>query len=408
MLEEFMHAIEAQAGKPYVWGADGPASFDCSGLIVYGLQQVGVLRPGEDRHSSALIQMCEPIPVRRAINTRGAVLYRPGHIAISRGDGTTIEARSPEQGVGFFDVLDRGWTRAGILTQLAEQAPKIEESQEEKIMSDGRMASPAAGRVTSGFGRRGRLSSLIPGMFHAGIDIANTAGTPVCAAYAGTVVTAGWNRVPGRTGQHVVIANPDGERQLYGHLSRIDVAVGQTVAIGQQIGAMGATGNVTGPHLHFETWRSADSSDVEDPMRHFNAHGVTPGATPAVARPSAANPTPEHVAEPYYAGLIDGEPGPMTVTALQEFLHDRGHYSGVIDGIFGPLTVIGLQRWLQDQGFYLGYLLDGRLEYWTAAELQRWLQSVGWYVGFVIDGKAEAETIKALQRFLATKRKAGA
>lgn len=405
MLEKFMQILEAQKGKPYVWGADGPTSFDCSGLIVYGLQQVGVLKPGEDRHSSALIAMCEPIPVRRAINTRGAVLYRPGHIAISRGDGTTIEARNPEQGVGFFDVLDRGWTRAGILTQLAEQAPPIEESQEEKIMSDGRMASPAAGRVTSGFGRRGRLSSLIPGMLHAGIDIANAVGTPIYAAYAGTVVTAGWNRVPGRTGQHVVIANPDGERQLYGHLARIDVTVGQKVQIGQQIGAMGATGNVTGPHLHFETWRSADSSNVEDPMRHFNAHGVTPGAAPAVAHPSAANPHPETVTTVYYDGLIDGSQGAMTVAALQEFLRDRGCYHGRIDGQFGPLTALGWQRWLQKHGFYIGYLLDGHWGYWTILETQRYLQSLGFYTGFVLDGAWGAESIKALQRVLATTRK---
>lgn len=405
MLEKFMQILESQNGKPYVWGADGPASFDCSGLIVYGLQQVGVLKPGEDRHSSALIAMCEPIPVRRAINTRGAVLYRPGHIAISRGDGTTIEARNPDLGVGFFNALDRGWTQAGTFSQLKEEAPQADEPKEENVSADGRMASPAQGRLTSGFGRRGRLNARISGMFHAGIDIANAVGTPVHAAYAGTVVTAGWNRVPGRTGQHVVIANPDGERQLYGHLSRIDVTIGQKVQLGQQIGAMGATGNVTGPHLHFETWRNSSPNSVIDPMEHFRSHGLTPGAAPAVARPSAANPHPETVTAVYYDGLIDGSQRAMTVAALQEFLRDRGCYYGLIDEQFGPLTVLGWQRWLQKCSFYIGYRLDGRWEYWTIFETQRYFQSLGFYTGFVLDGLWEVESIKALQRVLATTRK---
>lgn len=86
--------------------------------------------------------------------------------------------------------------------------------------------------------------------FHSGLDFPAPSGTTVSAAASGRVVYAqlhggGWGRL-------VVIAHSSGVRTFYAHLSRIDVSVGRTVAPGATIGAVGATGNTTGPHLHFE------------------------------------------------------------------------------------------------------------------------------------------------------------
>lgn len=86
--------------------------------------------------------------------------------------------------------------------------------------------------------------------FHSGLDFPAAAGTPVYAARAGQVVYAGWRQ--GGWGFLVTIAHGRGERTMYAHLSRIDVRIGVWVAQGVRVGAVGATGDANGPHLHFE------------------------------------------------------------------------------------------------------------------------------------------------------------
>lgn len=85
---------------------------------------------------------------------------------------------------------------------------------------------------------------------HTALDIAVPVGTPVKAADRGTVIMAGWN--PSGYGFRVVIDHGNDYITLYAHLSDIYVEPGQVVGKGQVIGASGANGNVTGPHLHFE------------------------------------------------------------------------------------------------------------------------------------------------------------
>ena len=104
-------------------------------------------------------------------------------------------------------------------------------------------------RLTASFGERSRLWS---GSAHTGQDFAAPYGTPVKAAEAGTVVFAGWD---GPYGWKIAIAHVSGVQTWYGHLSRINVKVGQHVKVGQFIGRVGASGNVTGAHLHFEVRR---------------------------------------------------------------------------------------------------------------------------------------------------------
>ena len=85
---------------------------------------------------------------------------------------------------------------------------------------------------------------------HTGIDFRGTTGDPVHATAAGKVSKAGWE---GGYGQMVEIDHGEGLATRYGHLSEIDVRVGQSVHIGQVIGRVGSTGRSTGPHLHYET-----------------------------------------------------------------------------------------------------------------------------------------------------------
>jgi murein DD-endopeptidase MepM/ murein hydrolase activator NlpD len=88
---------------------------------------------------------------------------------------------------------------------------------------------------------------------HHAVDIAAAQGTPVVTAVSGTVVKAGYN---GYTGGGNVIWVMNGTKlyTTYNHLSYVGVRVGQTISTGQVIGRVGATGEATGPHLHFEVW----------------------------------------------------------------------------------------------------------------------------------------------------------
>ncbi|MEU9121691.1 M23 family metallopeptidase [Streptomyces sp. NPDC048506] len=114
-------------------------------------------------------------------------------------------------------------------------------------------------------------SSLWSSGSHTGIDFHAASGTSVHAVGAGTVVEAGWG---GAYGNNIVIKMNDGTYTQYGHLSSIGVSVGQQVTPGQQIGLSGATGNVTGPHLHFEARTSPDYGSDMDPIAYLRAHGV--------------------------------------------------------------------------------------------------------------------------------------
>ncbi len=119
------------------------------------------------------------------------------------------------------------------------------------------MLQPAPGQRSSSFGLRryfnGRARSP-----HNGMDLAAPAGTPVIAANAGRVIDTGDYFFPGRT---IVLDHGQGFLSLYAHLEAIDATVAQAVAAGSVIGKVGATGRITGPHLHFSVYLNAVAVD---------------------------------------------------------------------------------------------------------------------------------------------------
>ncbi|MFF3935717.1 M23 family metallopeptidase [Streptomyces phaeofaciens] len=110
--------------------------------------------------------------------------------------------------------------------------------------------------------------------YHTGVDFVVPTGTSLKAVAAGTVVSAGWG---GAYGNQVVIKLNDGYYAQYAHLSSLSVSAGQTVSAGQQIGLSGATGNVTGPHLHFEIRTTPNYGSDVDPVAYLRSHGVSVG-----------------------------------------------------------------------------------------------------------------------------------
>ncbi|TLQ39027.1 peptidoglycan DD-metalloendopeptidase family protein [Streptomyces marianii] len=107
--------------------------------------------------------------------------------------------------------------------------------------------------------------------YHTGIDFVVPIGTPIESIGPGTVVTAGPG---GAYGNQVVIRHPDGMFSQYAHLSRLTVSKGQKVKGGTRIGLSGATGNVSGPHLHFEIRTGPDYGSDVSPIPYLRKRGL--------------------------------------------------------------------------------------------------------------------------------------
>nr|WP_237519904.1 M23 family metallopeptidase [Streptomyces sp. HUCO-GS316] len=108
--------------------------------------------------------------------------------------------------------------------------------------------------------------------YHTGLDFAAPTGTPIKAIHSGTITEAGWS---GSYGYRTVLTLDDGTELWFAHQSSINVSVGQKVTTGDVIGRVGATGNVTGAHLHLEV-HAGGSADGIDPMAWLRGKGLTP------------------------------------------------------------------------------------------------------------------------------------
>lgn len=134
----------------------------------------------------------------------------------------------------------------------------------EPLPHDLRMQAPVDGRPSSSFGLR-RVFNGQARQPHSGMDIAAAAGTPVVAPLAGQVVDTGDYFFNGQT---VWLDHGGGLLSMLCHLSRIEVQVGDVLTVGQRLGAVGATGRVTGPHLH---WSVLLNRTAVDPALFIHA-----------------------------------------------------------------------------------------------------------------------------------------
>ncbi|SES49116.1 Murein DD-endopeptidase MepM and murein hydrolase activator NlpD, contain LysM domain [Streptomyces sp. yr375] len=123
--------------------------------------------------------------------------------------------------------------------------------------------------ITSTFGQSGSMWSS---GYHTGLDFAAPTGTLIKAVHSGTITEAGW---AGSYGYRTILTLDDGTELWFCHQSSISVSVGQEVGTGDVIGRVGATGNVTGPHLHLEVHPNGNSNGV-DPGAWLRSMGLNP------------------------------------------------------------------------------------------------------------------------------------
>jgi murein DD-endopeptidase MepM/ murein hydrolase activator NlpD len=151
---------------------------------------------------------------------------------------------------------------ADLMSDAATQARKIEIAREKRARvrahrSSGQMFTPTRNyKYSAVFGQAGGWSSG----HHTGLDFAAPDGTPVMSALAGEVVKSGYD---GAYGNRIIVRHAQGIKTMYAHLSSTAVEVGDEVLRGERIGAVGTTGNSSGPHLHFEVIKKGTQRDPQ-------------------------------------------------------------------------------------------------------------------------------------------------
>ncbi|MBL1107767.1 M23 family metallopeptidase [Streptomyces sp. 5-8] len=161
---------------------------------------------------------------------------------------------------------------AAAKEEAAAKAAEAKKAAEEKRLAElaKQYVLPTSSyTITSTFGQAGSMWSS---GYHTGLDFAAPTGSLLKAVHSGTITEAGW---AGSYGYRTVLTLDDGTELWFCHQSSISVSTGQKVSTGEVIGRVGATGNVTGPHLHLEVHPGGAATGI-DPMAWLQGKGLNP------------------------------------------------------------------------------------------------------------------------------------
>jgi murein DD-endopeptidase MepM/ murein hydrolase activator NlpD len=214
---------------------------------------------------------------RRVVGADPAMIHPGQRLAIPAGAAAAGSSETP---------AGKASPATGSATSTAEESPEESPEESKAPSAEAPTASKVADRTAAQSSASGFTLPVDAGVgtayrvaggnwssgYHTGVDFLAPSGTTVKAVGAGTVVSAGDG---GSYGNQIVIRHADGMYSQYAHLSSLAVSAGQSVTGGQRIGLSGATGNVTGPHLHFEIRTGPDYGADVDPLAYLREHGVS-------------------------------------------------------------------------------------------------------------------------------------
>jgi murein DD-endopeptidase MepM/ murein hydrolase activator NlpD len=250
--EARLESRELPASMTRIASRDDAAGLDgMLGRISAALDQV------DRRQTAALTDLEERVDTkaRRMRSVLSDLGVDPAKTPASAGVGGPLMAlKAPRSGASAFErQLYRVNVARAEINQYAHTLVAV--PVRKPVSGEVDMSSPFGMRLDPFLGRPA---------IHTGIDLRGETGEPVHATAAGKVSIAGRE---GGYGNMVEINHGNGLATRYGHLSEIDVKVGQTVRIGETIGKIGSTGRSTGPHLHYETRINGEAVDPQKFLR---------------------------------------------------------------------------------------------------------------------------------------------
>lgn len=217
-------------------------------IVEFGERRVLVMRDG-DRWVAAV-----GIPLDAAVGDTSIRVNTTGDIPFTVQEHAYEEQRLTVKNRSYVTPDEEQLARIGREREIIDGAlTSWRDLDDVEVL----LAAPVDGRRSSSFGLR-RFFNDQPRSPHKGMDIAAPTGTPIAAPGAGVVSATGDYFFNGNT---VIIDHGQGLVTMYCHLDEIGVEEGQRVSTGTVIGAVGATGRVTGPHLHFGTYLNGTAVD---------------------------------------------------------------------------------------------------------------------------------------------------
>ncbi len=232
-----------------------------AGVAVLAISAGGAVAAG-GAGATRLTASGSSVDAASAIGASGTALARRGEVA-SRDHTRDADVSAEETDPELVALAEK---------QMAERAAKLDEmrkaaeEQAAKIKENKWVLPLANYQITATFGQYGLWAS-----YHTGLDFNGNSGDPIMAVANGTVTSTGYD---GAYGNKTVVTLDDGTEIWFCHQTSIYVSVGDRVNGGEVIGTVGATGNVTGSHLHIEV-RPGGGGPV-DPFQAFVEHGIVP------------------------------------------------------------------------------------------------------------------------------------